>query len=308
MTMTIGVDVSQATLVWCTLGTRPSELSNEPAAIQHWLATIPVDTTVAMEATGRYHRLLAELAHRHGCRVLVLNPCDVHHYAKSRTPRAANDPVMAQVIAEYAATTAPLHRYAPAPAFVDTVRSCMRVRAGLVQHQVRLRHQAREAPQLADTLAPLLTAVSADIRAVTQHLTAQVHSEAAFACLLSIPGFGALTAAYLYSLLAVHPFATGDAFVAFLGLDLRVKDSGKLKGKRCLTKRGDPEARRLLFLAARSAARHAVPFRTIYERALAKGLSTTAAAIVVARQLARTAWSLHAHQRKYDPPRVLTQG
>lgn len=306
--MTIGVDVSQATLVWCVLGTRPAELPNEPAAIRAWLATLPAATTVAMEATGRYHRALADLARDHGCRVLVLNPCDVHHYAKSCTPRAATDPVMAQVIAQYAATTPHLHVYTPAPAFVETVRSCMRLRAGLVQQQVRLRHQAREAPPLAETIAPFLTAVRQDIRTVTQQLTAQVSTEAAFARLLSIPGFGALTAAYLYSLLATHAFATSDAFVAFLGLDLRVKDSGKLTGRRCLTKRGDPEARRLLFLAARIAVLHAAPFRTMYERALGKGLSKTAAAIVVARQLARTAWSVNAHETIYDPARVLAQG
>jgi len=306
--MTIGVDVSQDTLVWCELHTRPADLPNEPAAIRAWLATLPAGATVAMEATGRYHRTLADLARDHGCRVLVLNPCDVHRYAQSCAPRAANDPLMSQVIARYAANTAGLHAYTPAPAFVEAVRSLMRLRAGLAQQQVRLRHQAREAPQLAAVITPMRTAIRQHIRLVTRQLTAQVRADAAFARLLGIPGFGKLTAAYVRSLLATHAFAASDAFVAFIGLDLRVKDSGKLKGKRCLTKRGDPEARRLLFLAARTAVRQAGPFQAIYERALAKGRSKTAAAIVVARKLARISWSLDTHETNYDPARVLTQG
>ena len=307
--MTIGVDVSQATLVWCTLETHPADLPNTPAAIRTWLASLPAETTVAMEATGRYHRALADLAYAHGCRVLVLNPCDVHHFAKSRAPRATNDPVMARVIAQYAATTPHLLPYAPAPAFVESVRSLMRLRAGLVQQQVRLRHQLRAAPDLAESVAPLRTALRRTIQQVTQQLTAYVRTEATFARLLAIPGVGELSAAYLRSLLATHAFATSDAFVAFLGLDLRIKDSGKLKGTRALTKRGDPEARRLLYLCARSAVRQPGPFRTLYEREKAKGLGSIAAAVVVARKLARIAWSLdNAHAANYDPARVLTQG
>jgi len=34
-------------------------------------------------------------------------------------------------------------------------------------------------------------------------------------------------------------FAHHDAFVAFLGIDVRTKDSGKHKGRRKLTKHGD---------------------------------------------------------------------
>lgn len=306
--MTIGVDVSQATLVWCAPHTKPATLANEPATIHAWLAQLPPDTTVAMEATGRYHRLLADLALAHGCRVLVLNPCDVHHFAKSCRPRAATDPVMAQVIAQYAVATPGLHAYQPPPAFVEKVRSLMRLRAGLVQQQIRLGHQAREAPELAALMAPMRAEVREHLRTVTAQVTAQVRADTAFTRLLSVPGFGELTAAYLRCLLATHPFATSDAFVAFLGLDLRVKESGKYKGQRGLTKRGDPEARRLLYLAALVAARYAAPFQALYARARANGLSKKAAAVVVARKLARLAWSLEQHQTSYNAARVLTQG
>jgi transposase len=41
-----------------------------------------------------------------------------------------------------------------------------------------------------------------------------------------------------------------DAFIAFKGMEFRVRDSGQFRGRRKLTKKGDPELPRLLFNAA----------------------------------------------------------
>ena len=38
-----------------------------------------------------------------------------------------------------------------------------------------------------------------------------------------------------------------------MGLDVRVRDSGTFRGRRKLTKKGDPEVRRLLYNAAMAA-------------------------------------------------------
>ncbi len=305
--MTIGVDVSKETLVWSQPDTKPANVSNDVAAITAWLATLPAGTTVAMEATGRYHRLLAETAVAHGFRVLVLNPRDVHHYALSLTPRAITDPIMAQVIAQYAAVTPQLPVYQPAPAYVDEVRTLMRVRWGLVQQKVRLGHQRREAPALAPVVDPLLAEVQRGIARLTTQLIHRVHTQPALVTLEALPGVGPLTAAYLLILLATHRFPRSDAFVAFLGWDLRIKDSGKARKQHELTKRGDPEGRRLLYLAAQTAARMPGPFQTLHQRARAQGWQSTEATVIVARKLARVAWSLYTYETTYDPQRVLTQ-
>lgn len=307
--MTVGVDVSKDTLVWCALNGKPASVRNEEEAIRTWLATLPVEATIAMEATGRYHRLLAQRAVEHGCRVLVLNPYDVHHYAQSLSPRATTDPIMAQVIAEFVTREShkPLHAYQPAPADMEEIRTLVRVRLGMVQESTRLRHQRREAPAAAEWIDPLLQVVQAQITAISTRVTTLMRTRPAFAWLKQIPGIGDLNAAYLLMLLGVHPFQTSDAFVAFLGWDLRIKDSGKERKRHCLTKRGDPEARRLLFLAARAAARCAAPFQQIYQRAIAAHYSTTEAGVIVARKLARVAWSVVTHETRYDPARVHQQ-
>lgn len=117
--MTIGVDVSKGELVYCTRAASLRSVSNSPDGVSSLLSVLPLDAVIAMEATVRYHRLLANTAHARGFKVIVHNPKDVTRYAKSVAPRATTDPVMAKVIAEY--TEVRDHRaYNPGPASTVT--------------------------------------------------------------------------------------------------------------------------------------------------------------------------------------------
>jgi transposase len=101
------------------------------------------------------------------------------------------------------------------------------------------------------------------------------------------------------------PFRSSDAFVAFAGLDPRSRDSGRKVGKRRLSKRGPAELRRLLFNAAMAATRTDV-WKPIYEHYRAHGLPTTAALVIIARKIARIAWSIHRYHTSFDPQRLKT--
>src|SRR5699024_11115913 len=103
-----------------------------------------------------------------------------------------------------------------------------------------------------------------------------------------IEGIGPLTSVALTLFFHRGRFRSGDAFIAFLGLDVRVRDPGTFRGRRKLTKRGDPEARRLLFNAAMAAARSQT-WRGYYEHTLAGGKSRIQALVILARKLARVA-------------------
>jgi transposase len=99
------------------------------------------------------------------------------------------------------------------------------------------------------------------------------------------------------------PLHSADAFIAFTGLDPRPDDSGHHVGRRRLSKRGPSELRRLLYIAAMAAVKTKL-WKPIYEHYRAKGLSTTAALVVIARRIARTAWSVYTHKTDFDPKRV----
>jgi len=126
---------------------------------------------------------------------------------------------------------------------------------------------------------------------------------------MDIPGFGEVTAPALAACLLDKQFTHPDQFVAYVGLDIRVSQSGRRRGQFGLSKHGDAELRRLLYLAAMSAGNstHDRTFAARYEREQAKGLAKTAALNAVARKLAKVAWSIVTHGTTYDPKRVDTQ-
>ena len=122
----------------------------------------------------------------------------------------------------------------------------------------------------------------------------------------SIVGIGPLVGLSLTNTLERVPFRNADAFVAFTGFDLRAKDSGQKVGRRRLSKRGPAELRRLLFTAAMSAVR-TTAWKPIYDAYRTRGWSGTATLVIIARKIARAAWSIHRYQTTFNPDR-LTKG
>ncbi len=115
---------------------------------------------------------------------------------------------------------------------------------------------------------------------------------------LSIPGVGPLNATALTVAYHRGAFSSAAAFVAFLGFDVRLRESGRFKGKRKLTKRGESELRRLLYCAAKPA-RSYLPFQHFHQRQLDKGLPKIAANVVLARKIARIAFSLIRNEQTF---------
>ncbi len=78
-------------------------------------------------------------------------------------------------------------------------------------------------------------------------------------------------------------FRNDGAFIAFMGMDVRVRKSSQFRGRRKLTKKGEPELRRLLFNAAMRGRQHshAEPY---YMALQERGLSSTAAFVALGRK------------------------
>lgn len=308
--LNIGVDVAKDHVVVACADASftPRSIRNSRVALSAWLRHLPAGSRIGLEATGSYHQCLADLAHALGFAVLVLNPKDVHYYAKGLGRRAKTDRVDAEVIARYVAHEhQKLHAYVPPSPEQRLMEQLLRRRARLVSLRVALQATMAE-----------LGSCRAQTEAVVRHLDALVvaleaqlqrllkHSEASRQAqqrLQSIPGVGLIVGASLSVALQRLPFKSADAFVAFAGLDPRPRDSGKKVGRRKLSKRGPAELRRLLFNAAMAGSRTKA-WQPFYLRHRQRGLATTEALIVLARKIARTAWSVFYHQTTFDPARL----
>jgi transposase len=153
------------------------------------------------------------------------------------------------------------------------------------------------------------------IEAVEEELERIAKEEPVIRTLLQVPGIGVLTATALYaSVGSVHAFKSGRHLASWLGLTPREKSSGERRRLGRITKQGDPYLRTLLIHGARSALLAA-------ERARSAGRSlthlqawalerageghTNRAAVALANKLARIAWAVWRHERRFDGDHAL---
>ena len=305
--MNLGADVDSR-YVWvaragCPLP--PQRIDNTRPAIRTWLRNVPQGSRLAMESTGVYHELLAELAHKAGLQVFVINPRDLRRYSEAIGGRAKTDRVDAAVIARYIDREhAALHPYVISTAEQRSLSRLIRRRAKLVQIKGSLAQSLRglrgvrhELEQLTERIDRLIARLELLMRQTLQRMPS---ARAAAEHIATIPGFGDLTSTCLAHSFTRLPYSTSDAVVAASGLDPRAEDSGRKRGRRRLSKRGPSEQRRLIFNCARAAARTTV-WKPYYQAQLAKGLSATAATVILGRKMLRVAFALCKTQRPFDP-------
>lgn len=300
-----GVDVAKAELVIARKG-EPGicTIANEAGAISGWLKTLPPGSIVAMESTGRYHRLLVELATASGSIGYVLNAKDVSFYAKALGGRSKSDRVDAQVIARFIAEHHEvLHPWERAEPRAAEIWELLLRRADIVKHRASLRQTLSDAPTVAvaakaldDSFEGLLDAIDERIEVLQRH-DAQM---AQTSCRLqTIKGVGPQGGSMLAALFSRIAFANADALVAYSGLDPRAQDSGQKKGRRRLSKRGPPPLRRQAYLMAKAASRSKV-FKPIYEALKARGFAATQALVIMARKLLRVAFAVWKSGKPFD--------
>jgi len=308
--LNIGADVAKdAIVVACSEGSFPvREVANQRPAVLAFLKGLPAGSRIGVESTGTYHELFAETAHQLGFRVFLLNPKDTHHYAKAVGLRGKTDRVDAELIARMIAHEhTKLHVWNPPTPQQREIDRLIKRRATLISLCEAVEMSLHDLGGFADELKALRTRFNQLIARIDLRTKALVEASPErkqnFTRVCTITGVGPVIGTALVNTLERVPVKSADAFVAFTGLDPRPDDSGQHRGKRRLSKRGPGELRRLLFLAAMSAAKTKT-WRPRYEHYRAKGLSGTAALVILARRIARTAWSIYTYKTEFDPARL----
>jgi len=308
--LNVGVDVAtDAVVVACAEHSFPSKrVPNQRAPLRAWLKSLPAGSRIGLESTGSYHDVLADLAQAQGLTVFLLNPLDTRHDAKAMGTRAKTDRVDAELIARLIAQEhTRLRAYTPPTVNQCQIDRLIRRRAtigglkGTLQLTMRqLGGFAAELKAVVDKRDALLAKIDATMAAMAacspQHQEAQQRIE-------TIVGVGPLVGIGLTNPLERVPFRKADAFVAFIGFDPRANDSGHKAGRRRLSKRGPAELRRLLLNAAMSAITATV-WKPIYEHDRTQGWSTTVSLVIIARKIARAAWSIHHDRTTFHPERI----
>lgn len=127
--------------------------------------------------------------------------------------------------------------------------------------------------------------------------------------LRSVPEFGRKMIAVLRAELGdVARFQRIDQVVAYAGMDIEVKESGKWRGQTKLSKRGSGRLRRILYMTAVRCIRlKDSAFGTYYHRLVARGMKAREALVAVMRKMLIIASHLMKTGEMYDSAKVCAQ-
>jgi transposase len=318
----IGIDVSKAELVVCVLdatkGVDKASFGNDAAGLrrlsQYLDKRVAAGTAVCLEATGRYGEAVAADLHERGYRVSVVNPVRIKRYAESQLRRNKTDQLDAAIIADFCRTQEPPVWTPPDPAWVE-LRALVRLLDDLIAMQVqeKQRLESVTSPTVRAHLADHLAYLHAQIEQITQqikdHIDQQPDLKRQRDLLNSIPGISHLTSSRLLAEIRdITAFETVGQLVAFVGLNPRLRQSGKYQGQIKISKLGNAALRAALFMPARSAKRHNPLVQALVTRMKAEGHCANAITVAVMRKLLHFVYGVLKSQQPFDPDYLVKQG
>jgi transposase len=288
----IGIDVCKAHLdVAVRPGGAAFRLANGPAghaALVERLRPL-APALVVLEATGGYELPAVAALQAAGIPVAAVNPRQARDFAKGTGRLAKTDRIDAQALAHFADSVRPPAQAAE-PAERAALDALLTRRRQLVEMRVMEGNRLEVCPD------PV-------VRAGVERHIAWLESEAADAdrriaeavraspawrekdeLLRSIPGIGPVVSRTLLAALPELGEAGGGRVAALAGLAPFANDSGPKNGPRSI-RGGRPEVRRVMYLAALAAARHAGPLKAFVDRLKARGKRPKVALIALARKM-----------------------
>lgn len=148
--------------------------------------------------------------------------------------------------------------------------------------------------------------ISAHLEQIEEQIEQWLSHDPKATGLQGVPEFGTKTVAVLRAELGdVTRFQRLDQVVAYGGMDVEIKQSGKWQGQAKLSKRGSGLVRRMLYMAAmRCTWLPGSAFGVYYHRLVARGVGKKAALMAVMRKMLVIAAYLLRTGEDYDPTKV----
>ncbi len=291
----IGIDVAKAVLAIYN-GLAHLEIANNAREIKRFLKALPEGSVLALEATGGYGMPLAEIAVELGFTVYILRPQQVSAFRKAMDDRAKTDKKDAQLIQEFIVTHHKnLRPFLPLAEPYKSLSRFSRARATLMQKKASLRLCLED---LGEDASIVMKALQTHIEKLDEKIEKILREIPKALALQTIPSVKQATVAAILPALASKNFKNRDAFIAYMGLDLKVADSGTQKGRRRLSHQGDPNMRKALYMAAMSAS-HSKTWKEQYTK-LRQKLPGIAALNALARKLAKVIFAIYKHNTTFQ--------
>jgi transposase len=301
--MGVGIDVSKAKLdVACLRHDRSTThqiFGNSADGIRDVIKFLKTQKTPSgvpcvLESTGDYHLLAGLMLRDSRFSVKCINPLITRKYTRASVRGAKSDKIDASRLAQIGLIEGRL------PAFTDTRETIAAKKLlSTLAHLERVHQQLSGHLQLLEETQKTLKIKGshADIKRALTCLKRQMKTykaqiaktapEAAAELSNTTPGLSQGHAAALLVALGDKTFGNHDQLVAFVGFDVRVKQSGTWRGKQMLSKRGNGYLRKLLFQIAWGLMMHNAIYKEYYAQIRARGKPYKTCMIAIARKFLR---------------------
>jgi transposase len=234
--------------------------------LQEWVSLKKhPDFTVhfTMEATGVYYEGLAYFLCEQGYNLHVVLPNYVKKYAQSLGIKSKTDKIDAKVLAQMGLERE-LRLWQPISTYLLGLKQLTRERDALMRNRITTanhlhayRHQGKPNKDSISRSKRHISFLDKQIKQIEKEIAIFVNCDKELKrkieYLLSIPGVGLLTSATIVA--ETNGFAAFESIkqlTSYAGLDVRIAESGKWKGKSKITKRGNSHIRKALFMPSLS--------------------------------------------------------
>jgi len=289
-TVYAGIDVAKTTLQLDLQG-HQAEFTNAPGGLAQLctrLQSVP-HVHVVCEATGGYEGDLVQALHAAKIPVSVTNPAQVRAAARAKGQRAKTDRIDAALLSDYGRRYQPAATQANSPSQQRLIALTQWLNQ-LVRGQALAKTQAEhhQDPFVRRQHSKLMAHLKTQIKAVEIQIHALLKQDAELQqrvdCLDKIEGVGVRTAWIVLAHMPELGRLNRHEVAALAGLAPWSRDSGTMKGMRCIGG-GRPEVRVALYMASLSTVRCNPVLRSVYQHLRTKQKPPKVALTAVMRRL-----------------------
>lgn len=314
MCKVIGIDISKASF---DVAYQKNEnqfvhfkFSNNPKGFNKFIKAISKADHCVMEATGPYYLFLAQYLFEKEIKVSVVNPLQVKHFVRMRMIKAKTDKKDAEMIALYGQSEHP-DLWEPDEQPIMQIHQLNAAIEGLKKQTTMLKNRLEAFSQIHDCDTEVMRELRSLLRVMESktvklekrllEITKQ-HYEQTFRLVTDIPAVGPKTAIMLIAITNnFQKFNNAKKLSSYVGLSPRIYQSGtSVKGKGHITKMGNSQMRKLLYLCSWSAKRCNSQCKAMYERMSEKGKPERVIKIAIANKLLRQAFAVGKNLNNYQ--------
>jgi transposase len=328
--ISLGIDVAKDSLTVCELFSdgkkKFREIMNAETSLKR-LATRLIKNNfkgkIIMESTGRHHMIGAIVLSENNLDVRLINPLISKKYATASIRKIKTDKRDSEILAEIG-----IKEDALPPTFKLTrkdlrLRKKMRLIYSVSKQLQNLNTSMREHKKTLDGIKQKLSPMEKQIMDTIKLLKKQKeqleqelendvyeseHQTKKAKRYDSIPGISSYVAGLAALIFSDKHSQSAKQWVAFVGMDVSVRQSGKWTGQGHLTKRGNNYLRMRFFSAAWGAVMHDDRFRKYYDHLrIVKNRKHKEALIIIARKIINIMFSLNKHGSMYNDSKPLFQ-